>query len=105
MPKYGTTSIDVTGPGQDRKALHDALIATAYGTLAFSLVGMAPEIWCSDDLLRNAEIDQAGAALRLYLCMAYDYDCLELAESLSHRCPALHFDAWFDCEVSNSIEI
>ena len=100
MPNYGSTSINVTGPEPDRQALRDALAATASGTLAFSLVHMAPEVWRGDGLLRNAEITQAGDVLQLYLCMAYDMDCLALAESLSHRYPTLHFDGWFDCEGS-----
>ena len=98
MSSWGTTSITVTGPQTDRAALHAALVATATGTFAFSLVRAAPEIWCGDGLLRIAEMAETEDTLLLKMCMAYDGDCLPLAESLAQRYPALRFEAWFDCE-------
>ena len=98
MANYGTTTITITGSEEQRAALHAALIATAYGSLAFSLRGIAPEIWTGDGLLRNAEIKEKDGCLQLYTCMAYDGDCLPLAASLSRRDPTLRIQAWFQCE-------
>ena len=98
MPNYGTTTITVTGPEQDRAALRAALAATAYDELDFSLMNAAPDLWCGDGLLRNADLVEEENALRLRICMAYDADCLLLAGSLSRRYPGLHFEGWFDCE-------
>lgn len=98
MPNYGTTTITVTGPEQDRAALRIALGATAYGEFDFSLMDAAPDLWCGNGLLRNADLVEEGNALRLRICMAYDADCLLLAGSLSRRYLGLHFEGWFDCE-------
>ena len=85
MPNYGTTIITITGLEERRAVLHAALAATAYWKLAFSLVGAAPDIWISDGLLRDAEIQQKDDCLQLYVCMAYDGNCLPSAASLSRR--------------------
>ena len=98
VANYGTTSITITGPQEDRAALRIVLAATADARLGFSLAGVAPDVWRADGLLRNADMVEADDSLRLDVCMAYDHDCLPLAASLSQRFPTLRFEAWFDCE-------
>ncbi len=100
MSNWGTTSITITGPKADRAALHAVLATTATDKLAFSLTGAAPEIWRADGLVRIAEMTNTDDVLWLKVCMAYDGDCLPLAEALAQCHPTLRFEAWFDCEGS-----
>ena len=98
MPNYGATTFTITGPEERRAALRAALIDTAYGRLAFSLRGIAPDVWVGDGLLRDAEVEEKDGCLRLHVCMAYDGDYLRLAASLSRRDPGLRVQVWFQCE-------